>query len=108
MMITTPEMTASLALYIASNWPTEVEIAPSETKTMLNPMMKAIELSITFLSKPEFCSCNCSTPAPEISDTYPGTSGKTQGERNEITPAKKAAIGNGRLDIERSYCIRAA
>ena len=40
-----------------------------------------------------------STPAPEISETYPGTSGSTQGERNEIRPAKKAASGNGRLVI---------
>jgi hypothetical protein len=36
-----------------------------------------------------------STPTPEISDTYPGTSGSTQGERNETTPAINAAIGVG-------------
>ena len=38
-------------------------------------------------------------PAPEIIETYPGTSGSTQGDRNEIRPAKNAAIGNGRLDM---------
>ena len=37
-----------------------------------------------------------STPAPEISDTYPGTSGSTQGERKEIKPAMNAAMGSGR------------
>ena len=38
-------------------------------------------------------------PAPEIRERYPGTSGSTQGERNEMSPAKKAAIGSGRLDM---------
>jgi hypothetical protein len=32
------------------------------------------------------------------SDTYPGTKGNTQGDRNETSPAKKAAIGTGRVD----------
>jgi hypothetical protein len=27
---------------------------------------------------------------PDINETYPGTSGNTQGERNERIPAKKA------------------
>jgi hypothetical protein len=40
-----------------------------------------------------------STEAPEIIDTYPGTSGNTQGERNEISPATKAAKVKGRLCI---------
>jgi hypothetical protein len=46
---------------------------------------------------------NSSTPAPEINETYPGTSGKTQGERNESNPAMKAAIGKGSDDIGLSY-----
>ncbi len=33
-------------------------------------------------------SFNCSTPTPDSIETYPGTSGKTHGERNEITPAR--------------------
>ena len=41
-----------------------------------------------------------STPTPEIRETYPGTRGSTQGERKEIRPAKNAAIGSGRLDIQ--------
>jgi hypothetical protein len=36
-------------------------------------------------------------PVPEISETYPGTSGRTQGERNERIPAINAAIGKGKL-----------
>src|SRR5215469_5159604 len=36
-------------------------------------------------------------------ETYPGTSGSTHGDRKEIRPAKKAAMGSGRLDID-SYC----
>src|SRR5271165_2896497 len=46
---------------------------------------------------------NSSTPAPEISETYPGTSGSTHGDRKEINPATKAAMGSGRLDIG-PYC----
>jgi hypothetical protein len=30
---------------------------------------------------------------------YPGTSGKTQGERNEKRPATNAAMGKGKDDI---------
>ena len=41
------------------------------------------------------CWRSSSTPAPEISDTYPGTSGSTHGDRNEISPATNAAIGKG-------------
>jgi hypothetical protein len=33
---------------------------------------------------------NCSTPIPESMETYPGTRGSTQGDRNEMIPATKA------------------
>src|ERR1700687_5820713 len=98
-MMTAPAILASSDLYCASTWPTSVEIAPSVMKTMLKPMMKAAELSITLRkSSPSFIF-NCSTPAPEIRETYPGTSGSTQGDKNEISPATKAASGNGKLVI---------
>jgi hypothetical protein len=42
-------------------------------------------------------------PAPEIRDMYPGTSGNTQGERNEKRPAINAAIGKGKDDIIRIF-----
>src|SRR5580704_7341658 len=67
--------------------------------TTLNPRMNATEFSITFRSSCDSCVLSCSTPAPEISDTYPGTSGNTHGERNDTKPARKAAIGRGRLVI---------
>src|SRR5208283_4639278 len=98
-MMTAPAMRASSDLYCARTWPTSVEIAPSVMKTMLNPMMKAAELSITLRKSCPSCSFNCSTPTPEIRETYPGTSGSTQGDKNEISPATKAASGNGKLVI---------
>src|SRR5579863_1585077 len=68
-------------------------------KTTLNPRMKATEFSMTFRSRWDSWVLSCSTPTPEISETYPGTSGRTHGERNDTRPARKAAIGRGRLVI---------
>src|SRR6202522_3511302 len=61
--------------------------------------MKPTEFTITRRIR---CACGAlssSRPAPEIRERYPGTSGSTQGERNEINPAKNAAIGSGRVDM---------
>src|SRR5208282_5512647 len=102
-MMTTPAMRASSDLYCARIWPTSVEIAPKVMKTMLKPMMNAAKLSITLRKSCPSCSFSCSTPTPEIRETYPGTSGSTQGDRNEINPATKAASGNGKLVIS-VYC----
>src|ERR1035437_2144105 len=102
-MMTTPAMRASSDLYCARTWPTSVEIAPSVMKTMLKPMMNAAELSITLRKSSPSFSFSCSTPTPEIRETYPGTSGSTQGDKNEISPATKAASGNGKLVIS-LYC----
>src|SRR5437879_9055007 len=82
-----------------STCPISVAAAPSATKTSMKPRMNPTELTITRRIN---CPCgdlSSSTPAPEIIDTYPGTSGNTQGERKEIKPAKNAAIGSGRLDV---------
>src|ERR1700681_467696 len=101
--MTTPAIRASSDLYCARTWPTSVEIAPKVMKTMLKPMMNAAELSITLRkSSPSFIF-SCSTPTPEIRETYPGTSGSTQGDKKEISPATKAASGNGKLVIS-LYC----
>src|SRR5271169_4736655 len=100
-MMTPPATRASNDLYCDSTCPSSVEIAPRVMNTRLKPMMKATEFSITLRkSSPSFIF-NCSTPTPEIRDTYPGTSGSTQGDRNEISPAAKTAgsDGNGKLDI---------
>jgi len=88
---------------LRENWPTSVEIAPSVMKTILKPMINAAELNITLRKSWPSFSFSCSTPTPEISETYPGTSGSTQGERNEIRPATKAASGSGKLCIA-FYC----
>src|SRR5271166_3722817 len=98
-MMTAPAMRASSDLYCARTWPTSVEIAPKVIKTMLKPMMNAAELSITLRKSSPSFSFSCSTPTPEIRETYPGTSGSTQGDRNEISPATKTANGNGKLVI---------
>src|SRR6266478_5649336 len=102
-MISTPATRARVDLYLAASWPASVEIAPSVTNTMLKPMIKAIEFSMTLRNSDASGCCSSSTPTPEISDTYPGTSGNTQGERKETKPATKAAIGSGRLPI-RNNC----
>src|SRR5260221_5616684 len=102
-MMTTPAIRASNDLYCARNWPTSVEIAPRVMNTMLKPMINAAELSITLRKSSPSFSFSCSTPTPEIRETYPGTSGSTQGDRKEISPATKAASGNGKLVIY-LYC----
>jgi len=79
--------------------PISVEIAPNVIKTTLKPAMNPTEFVITRRISRPCDDFNSSTPAPEINETYPGTSGSTQGERKEISPAKNAAIGSGRLDI---------
>src|SRR5205814_7244195 len=102
-IITTPATRASVDLYCEASWPSSVESAPSVTKTTLNPMMKAIEFSITLRSTCDSWTLSSSTPTPEMRDTYPGTSGNTQGERNDTRPATNAANGSGRLVIQ-DYC----
>src|SRR5471032_1787407 len=46
---------------------------------------------------------SCSTPTPEMRETYPGTRGRTQGDRKEISPATKTPSGSGRFNID-LYC----
>src|SRR5438552_2510586 len=67
--------------------------------TRLKPVTNVRELSITDFLNLLSCRFNSSTPAPEIRETYPGTKGSTHGDRNEIRPATKAAIGKGNDDI---------
>src|ERR1700756_985733 len=61
--------------------------------------MNAPEFTITLRRSCASFDLSSSTPAPEISETYPGTSGNTHGDRNEMSPATKAAIGSGSVDI---------
>src|SRR5215469_3251742 len=89
-------------LYSRSNRPIEVAAAPSATNTRVNPRIKVREFTITALIRLAFSAWSSSTEAPEINEIYPGTSGSTHGERNEASPATKAANANGRLCIGRN------
>src|SRR4051812_30065175 len=106
-MMITPATLARTLRYCIVNWPSVVATAPKVMKTTLNPRMNVIEFSITERINLRSAACSDSTLAPEISETYPGTSGNTQGDRNESKPAAKAAIGKGRLDIN-YYCTARA
>src|SRR6476659_3566613 len=70
--------------------------------TTLKPAIKRIECSITRPKTPDLCCLISSTPTPEIIETYPGTRGKTHGDRNDSSPATNAASGSGRIDIDQS------
>jgi hypothetical protein len=100
MTITTPASLASVDLYCASSCPTSVGIAPkrdehdAETQDEPNRIKHYHSAMIGILESavPEL-------PGLKSAKTYPGTKGNTQGDRNETSPAKKAAIGEGRVDI---------
>src|SRR5689334_4875075 len=68
-------------------------------KTILKPMMNIAECNITERNRRRFSPASSSTVEPEMSETYPGTSGNTHGDRNDSMPAINAARGKGRLDI---------
>src|SRR5580765_7699916 len=104
MMMTAPAIQVSCLLYSLASPPTVVAAAPNITKTTVNPRMNISECNSTVLSSLRSFVCSSSTLAPEIKETYPGTSGSTQGERNETIPARNAAIGRGNEDmVSQSY-----
>src|SRR5580704_2781053 len=71
------------------NDPTALADAPNVMKTMENPKTKAkADVSNPPRGAP---SLSCSTPIPDSIEIYPGTSGSTQGERNDTSPATNAA-----------------
>src|ERR1017187_5867411 len=98
-MMTAPAMRASSDLYCARTWPTSVEIAPSVMKPILKPMKKAAELSITLRKSSPSFSFNCSTPTPEIRETYPGTSGSTHGDRNALAFSWTRGFAMGAFNV---------
>src|SRR5438045_4891225 len=106
-MMITPAILLSSARCCRVACPIELATAPSTMNTRLNPRMNITEFSITERITFESCCLSSSTPAPEISDTYPGTSGSTHGDRNEINPATNAAIGKGNDDIASSSILDA-
>src|SRR5437588_8180107 len=107
-MMITPAILLSTARCCRVACPTELATAPNTMNTRLNPRMNITEFSITERISLPSCWRSSSTPAPEISDTYPGTSGSTHGDRNEINPATNAAIGKGNDDIASSSILDAA
>ena len=105
MMMITPPILLNKARCLWNTWPTVLAAAPSAKKTMEKPRMNISEFNITERIRRESCSLSSSTLAPEMSDIYPGTSGRTQGERNEINPPRNAAIGKGNEENMRAVLI---
>ena len=77
-----------MAFFEAKKIPIHVAEIPRRTKIAENPMMKKIELIITvfFSLSPPISS----TDIPDTNEMYPGTRGRTHGDRNEIIPAANA------------------
>ena len=78
------------------NAPSQVADAPRRIKTRENPATKNSELITIIRFSPlrtdgvlvfSFISAKVT---PDIKETYPGTRGKTQGDKKEINPAAKA------------------
>src|SRR5208282_5222691 len=66
------------------------EEAPSATNIVENPIMKANVLPMAFDRRG--ADLSSARESPVTNERYAGTSGKTQGERNERTPAKKDRV----------------
>ena len=91
-MIKAPAILLITAMWFTRNRPTAVAEAPKAVKTKANPRTKNTELQPalfikSFLSAPLESS---SKDSPDMKEMYPGTKGKTQGDRKETTPATKA------------------
>src|SRR6476469_7349679 len=99
MMITPPATQVRYFLYSRIIWPILVAAAPSITNTSVKPRINMSECNSTVFNSLRSLFCNSSTLAPEIRETYPGTSGSTHGDRNETIPARNAVIGKGNEDI---------
>src|SRR5579864_2422651 len=96
-MISAPAMGASRLRFFNRNWPTALAVAPMVMNTAEKPITNA-EAELNSFPVEPWPSLSWSTPTPKSMETYPGTRGKTHGERNEINPATntnkaKAAIG---------------
>src|SRR5689334_22540123 len=99
MVMTMPAIQVSCLLYTLAQPPTVVAAAPSITKTRVKPRINMSECKNTVFISLRSLVWSSSTLAPEIMETYPGTSGSTQGDRKETIPARNAAIGRGNEDM---------
>ncbi len=95
-MIINPAIFVRKEIFDTKKAPIHVADAPRRINTIENPTTKNIELNIimrlsllrnaVLLSFPVISSME----TPDIKEIYPGTSGKTHGDRNEINPAANA------------------
>lgn len=95
-IIINPPIFDNSDIFDERNAPSQVADAPKRIKTIENPATKKIELiNIIRFSRPikdgrPLFSFNSANETPDIKEIYPGTNGKTQGERKEINPAANA------------------
>jgi hypothetical protein len=86
--MTRPAILVNTIFFEANRAPTHVADAPRRTKIMENPKMKKMELIMTV-----FCSLELpisSADTPDTKEMYPGTRGRTHGDKKEMIPATKA------------------
>src|ERR1700722_17875152 len=100
-------MGARTPLFCRRNDPTALADAPKEINTAENPATKASEDP----KSPERGNSplrSCSMPIPDNIEMYPGTSGKTQGDKNETRPARNAPASETSLIRQRSFEVRSS
>jgi len=101
-MMTQPAMTVKIDWL--RNEDRLVAVAPRATKTAVNPRTNsAVRPTTRFIDT--LPSDNSCMSYPDISEMYPGRSGRTQGDRKEAAPANSAAI---RDTSKGSYLVRRA
>jgi hypothetical protein len=95
-MITKPAILEKTEIFEEINEPSQVAVAPSRINTTEKPAIKKTELNktarLSLLSQVVFSALSPSSAkeTPDMNETYPGTNGSTQGDRNEINPAANA------------------
>ena len=95
-MITSPASRVKTDILDARRFPNQVAEAPRRIKTSENPTIKKIELfrilrfSLLGKAAEPPCALISVNDTPDIKEIYPGTSGRTQGDKKEIRPAANA------------------
>ena len=95
-MMTNPATFVRTVIFEVINIPSQVAVAPSKINTMENPMIKKIELqriirfSLLRNGVLSFFSRISANETPDIKERYPGTRGRTHGDKKEIKPAANA------------------
>jgi hypothetical protein len=95
-MIINPAILVRKEIFVDSNAPTHVAEAPRRINTPEKPAIKNIELRTTesfFLfnsAEPLLLSFISCRETPDINETYPGTRGRTHGDKNDKIPAANA------------------